>query len=1073
MVYAADRFLRNFLGITSVRNPGILNNRNHEDPTYPIFHIKFQFNPPEAKHPDYVTNRLLTDLENESSQVPPESAIKYLYNVGEPERAEMLKKFNISLKNISEGTPWFFQGISGLDNLYKHGYETEQRGDRSLQDVILTINTLDSIDYRITGLKDLYRKVAYDRKFRRWVLPVNMRRFRMSVMVGDYRQLAITEDNYSINGKQALSALRDIDLLNGSNIGGKLLGRVQDGALSFVKRLQWWDNHFSCIVFDCQDCEFDMNSFGTINTLDHSKIAVQNNAFKIKVGRVLETNTYSLLEYSLSDNLIENFLKSENKSQVITRSKNLSHVFKPKGRTWDNYQNLEREKGDNKRVILDDGGFSNALGAGINEGLNGLGFGISDALGNGTNLGEDGGFLGSVGDFFGDTASELAQEALSLATEQIASNVYGNELTRSIAGVGLGILNGDLNQVAQNFSNPALAGALGINVESSGRPVQPNLRDGVPSKLDLTAPSVQRSQSDIQANLTGQGSDPRFQSIGRPGESLFNNPNPSNRLFDQKNIDLQASRVETEMPDNVEFTEVRKETRLNPNKEQLTGATPKNKLDESSVNLEGAGKKTDLVPSSADLTGAQPLKDLVPSNADLNGAQPLKDLVPSNADLTGAQPLKDLIPSNADLNGADALKDLIPSNADLNGADALKDLIPSNADLNGAEVLKDLVPSNADLNGAEALKDLNPSNADLNGANALKDLNPSNIDLNGADALKDLNPSNADLNGSQPLRDLIPNNADLIGASTLKDLNSSNADLNGSQPLRDLVPNNANLQGAESIRNFSESSTELNGAQPIRDFNQTSADLNGTQPIRDFNQTSADLNGTQPIRDFTETSADLNGTQPIRDFTETSADLNGTQPIRDFNQTNADLIGTQPLRNLTQTNADLSGTQPLRNLTQTNADLLGATSLKDLTLTNVELGGSVNNRNISDLGKEDLLGKEPQRDLNPTNVNLIGKSPLKTMDSNVNFNTNRNQNRPTLDNANLEGKNSIKNLPTKNVNLTGNEPLNDTIDNIYSGQRSLGVIGNKNNTKQNRINLEAPITKNIITPKNLGGGFEG
>ena len=1009
MVYAADRFLRNFLGITSVRNPGILNNRNHEDPTYPIFHIKFQFNPPEAKHPDYVTNRLLTDLENESSQVPPESAIKYLYNVGEPERAEMLKKFNISLKNISEGTPWFFQGISGLDNLYKHGYETEQKGDRSLQDVILTINTLDSIDYRITGLKDLYRKVAYDRKFRRWVLPVNMRRFRMSVMVGDYRQLAITEDNYSINGKQALSALRDIDLLNGSNIGGKLLGRVQDGALSFVKRLQWWDNHFSCIVFDCQDCEFDMNSFGTINTLDHSKIAVQNNAFKIKVGRVLETNTYSLLEYSLSDNLIENFLKSENKSQVITRSKNLSHVFKPKGRTWDNYQNLEREKGDNKRVILDDGGFSNALGAGINEGLNGLGFGISDALGNGTNLGEDGGFLGSVGDFFGDTASELAQEALSLATEQIASNVYGNELTRSIAGVGLGILNGDLNQVAQNFSNPALAGALGINVESSGRPVQPNLRDGVPSKLDLTAPSVQRSQSDIQANLTGQGSDPRFQSIGRPGESLFNNPNPSNRLFDQKNIDLQASRVETEMPDNVEFTEVRKETRLNPNKEQLTGATPKNKLDESSVNLEGAGKKTDLVPSSADLTGAQPLKDLVPSNADLNGAQPLKDLVPSNADLNGAQPLKDLVPSNADLTGA--------------------------------QPLKDLVPSNADLNGAEALKDLNPSNVSLNGAEALKDLNPGNVSLNGAEALKDLNPSNADLNGSQPLRDLIPNNADLIGVNALKDLNPSNADLNGSQPLRDLIPNNANLQGAESIRNFSESSTELNGAQPIRDFNQTSADLNGTQPIRDF--------------------------------TETSADLNGAQPIRDFNQTSADLNGTQPLRNLTQTNADLSGTQPLRNLTQTNANLLGATSLKDLTLTNVELGGSVNNRNISDLGKEDLLGKEPQRDLNPTNVNLIGKSPLKTMDSNVNFNTNRNQNRPTLDNANLEGKSSIKNLPTKNVNLTGNEPLNDTIDNIYSGQRSLGVIGNKNNTKQNRINLEAPITKNIITPKNLGGGFEG
>ena len=84
MVYAADQFLRNFLGISSVRNPGILNNKNHEDPTYPIFHIKFAFNPPEAKHPDYVTNRLLSNLENDTDTVSPESAIKFLYNVGEP-----------------------------------------------------------------------------------------------------------------------------------------------------------------------------------------------------------------------------------------------------------------------------------------------------------------------------------------------------------------------------------------------------------------------------------------------------------------------------------------------------------------------------------------------------------------------------------------------------------------------------------------------------------------------------------------------------------------------------------------------------------------------------------------------------------------------------------------------------------------------------------------------------------------------------------------------------------------------------------------------------------------------------
>ena len=81
MIYAADKALRDFLGISSIRNPAIFNNRNYEDPTYPIFHIKFAFNPPEAKHPDYVTNRLLSKLEDESSAINDESAIKYLYNI--------------------------------------------------------------------------------------------------------------------------------------------------------------------------------------------------------------------------------------------------------------------------------------------------------------------------------------------------------------------------------------------------------------------------------------------------------------------------------------------------------------------------------------------------------------------------------------------------------------------------------------------------------------------------------------------------------------------------------------------------------------------------------------------------------------------------------------------------------------------------------------------------------------------------------------------------------------------------------------------------------------------------------
>jgi hypothetical protein len=1032
MVYAADKFLRDFLGISSVRDPGILNNKNHEDPTYPIFHIKFHFNPPEAKHPDYVTNRLLSDLQNETDQVNPESAIKYLYNVGEPERAMMLKKFNISLKTISEKTPWFFQSVNGLDTLYKHGYESE-RGERGPQEALLTINTLDSIDYRITALKDLYRKVAYDRKFRRWVLPVNMRKFRMSVLVGDYRQLAKTEDNFSINGRQALNALRDIDVFNASNIGGKLLGKVQDGALSFVKRLEWWDNHFSCLVFDCQDCEFDMNTFTDSNNLTHSGIKQQANSFKIKIGRVLETNTYSLLEYSLSDNLIENFLKSENKSEVITRSRNLSEAMKPKVKSWSNYQNLEREKGDNKRIILDDGGFSNALGAGINEAASFLG--VDGVLG-GTNLGSGGGIggtLGSIVDFAGDTASEIAQEALGLATEQIASNVYGNELTRSIAGVGLGILNGDLNQVAQNFSNPALAGALGINVESSGRPVQPNLRDGIPSKLDLTAPSVQRSLSDVQANLTGEGPDPRFQSIGRPGQSLFNNPISQTRLFDQKNIDLQAARVETEMPDNVEFSEVRKETRLNPNKEVLTGANVKTRFDESSVNLQGAGKKTDLVPSNADLTGAQPLKDLVPSNADLDGAQPLKDLVPSNADLDGAQPLKDLVPSNADLDGAQPLKDLNPNSANLTGAQALKDLVPNNVELNGAEAQKQFNNPIESLIGAGKLSSLNSSNVNFVGASPIQTLNDSSVNLEGASALNTLNETNADL----------------IGATSISSLNSKNIELD--EPM--------------VMRTMTQVQEELISPSKKTSFDETNVDFSETPTKRNFDETNVDLVGAPKITS-TISNAELVGTQPLNSFNTTNVDLTGTQSNSNPTLGTETLTGREPLRTLSQSNVgDMSVEVSNSQSSLGNENLLGKSPLTEFNQKNVNLIGFTPNSTIQN--NIELEGSSKLTEMNK-NVNLTGSNPAKLMDKNANLQGSSVKKTNSLGSVDLEGNNPIRNLTDKNVNLTGQEPSKSTISNVYSGQRNLGIQRNSNLSGQNKIDLKSPNVINIINPKNLG-----
>ena len=953
MVYAADQYLRKFLGIASVRNPAIGMGPNYEDPTYPIFNIRFLFTAIDSKHPDYVSNRLLSS--------GPESAVQFLYSVGEPERALMMEKFITLLQDISLNTPWYFQKVTGLEQLYNQGYISSERGYGSgsssgLQSIYLKVDTLESIDHKIHALKDLYRKAAYDRKYRRWILPINMRRFRMRILVGDYRQMAITEDNYSINPRQALDALRDIDVFNGSNIGGKLLGKVNDGALSFVKRLQWWDNHFSCILFDCQDCEFDMSGFPQL--LDHKQITPASSSFGINVGRVLESNTYSLLKYVVSDNILENKLKSENESEIAKISEMLKEEFKPIVPSWRSYQNLEREKGDNKRIILDDGGFSNALGAGISEVADGLG--IGGILGGGSNFG---GALGSVGNFVADTGSELAQQALGLATEQIASNVYGNELTRSAAGVGLGILNGDLNQVAQNFSNPALAGALGINVESTGRPVQPNLRDGVPSKIDLVAPSVQRSLSDVQANLTGEGSDPRFQSIGRPGQSLFSNPNTINRTFDQTNIELIKPRVETEMPDNVNFTEVRKETKLNPSKETLTGSTPKTKFDETNADLQGAGKKTDLTPSNADLTGAEPLKDLIPSNAELNGAEPLKDLIPNNADLIGAEPLKDLTPNNADLTGAESLKDLIPNNADLTGAESLKDLIPSNAELNGNTSETSFNSENLSLLGSSPLNTFNTNNVDLIGTRPIQSFDENNANLIGASSIKNFSDTNIDLVGSVP-QSTTENSIELVGAKPLTEFTETNVKFQQDILQREQTLGNSDLVGISPKNQF----TESNVGNMITDVNQTESlgteQLIGSNPMRDFSIRNIDLVGNTQNSTSIE-NINLQGSQSQTTMNN-NIDLVGKKPL-DTMSRNINLQGVNPIDTM-DNNIELKGKQPLTNMTMSNIELNGAEPLKG-SLTNINLTGK---SSIGILNPSRIELKEPNinNSISPKNIDL-------------------------------------------------------------------------------------------------------
>lgn len=101
----------------------------------------------------------------------------------EDERASRLEQFIRLLSNISSEAPWYFQSIEGLEGAVDRGVnDKEFKIDEERK--ALTIKCLaDAVDDRIGTLLDLYRSIVYSYSTRRYVLPANLRKFDMSIIV--------------------------------------------------------------------------------------------------------------------------------------------------------------------------------------------------------------------------------------------------------------------------------------------------------------------------------------------------------------------------------------------------------------------------------------------------------------------------------------------------------------------------------------------------------------------------------------------------------------------------------------------------------------------------------------------------------------------------------------------------------------------------------------------------------------------------------------------------------------------------------------------------------------------------
>ena len=126
---------------------------------------------------------LLSGL-NDNNYYMHNSAWSYLKMNNEDERADLLKDFVNLLSNISSESPWYFSEISGLDSAMDRKPINADNFTIEATRPKISIKCLpDSYDDRIGTLLDLYRAVTWSWSFKKEILPANLRKFDMGILI--------------------------------------------------------------------------------------------------------------------------------------------------------------------------------------------------------------------------------------------------------------------------------------------------------------------------------------------------------------------------------------------------------------------------------------------------------------------------------------------------------------------------------------------------------------------------------------------------------------------------------------------------------------------------------------------------------------------------------------------------------------------------------------------------------------------------------------------------------------------------------------------------------------------------
>ena len=135
--------------------------------------------------PTFLSFFLIFDWTGSGSPLFNGKAAAFLRDVyGDEARAKKLEQFVKYLKKINLEMPWFWQSITGLESAHSYGAMKDPYG---YADAKIEIDCLDTLDFTISGIFDLYRSCVIDTNRYVEVLPGNLRKFRVYVHVQEIR----------------------------------------------------------------------------------------------------------------------------------------------------------------------------------------------------------------------------------------------------------------------------------------------------------------------------------------------------------------------------------------------------------------------------------------------------------------------------------------------------------------------------------------------------------------------------------------------------------------------------------------------------------------------------------------------------------------------------------------------------------------------------------------------------------------------------------------------------------------------------------------------------------------------